>query len=279
MGTKRAFCNPSVHVTFLRLGLGVGMEGARLEALASLRAEIARLERGKPISEGPEALPFGVAAIDAQLPADGLLLGAMHELQAAGPDTETGAAPALFAAGILARRPGTVVWIGRDAEVFAAGLLDAGLDPRRVVFVDAGKSGLLAMEEALGVADVAGVVCELEGRLDLVTSRRLQLAAEGSEVLGLLLRRSRRFDDPVLRQPSAAATRWRIGMLPSPAALAHAPDIPGLSRPLWRLELLRCRGGEGGSWIVEGCDAQGRLALATVLADRPAAPARRFAAG
>lgn len=279
MGTKRAFCNPFVHVTFLRLGLGVDMEGARLEALASLRAEIARLERGKPTFEGPAALPFGVAAIDAQLPADGLLLGAMHELQAAGPDTETGAAPALFAAGILARRPGTVVWIGRETEVFAAGLLDAGLDPRRVVFVDAGKTALLAMEEALGVADVAGVVCELEGRLDLVTSRRLQLAAEGSEVLGLLIRRSRRFDDPVLRQPSAAATRWRIGALPSPAALAHAPDISGLSRPLWQLELLRCRGGEGGSWIVEGCDAQGRLALATVLADRPAAPARRFAAG
>lgn len=255
------------------------MEGARLEALASLRAEIARLERGKPTFEGPAALPFGVAAIDAQLPADGLLLGAMHELQAAGPDTETGAAPALFAAGILARRPGTVVWIGRETEVFAAGLLDAGLDPRRVVFVDAGKTTLLAMEEALGVADVAGVVCELEGRLDLVTSRRLQLAAEGSEVLGLLIRRSRRFDDPVLRQPSAAATRWRIGTLPSSAALAHAPDISGLSRPLWQLELLRCRGGEGGSWIVEGCDAQGRLALATVLADRPAAPARRFAAG
>ncbi len=255
------------------------MEGARLGALASLRAEIAKLERGKLAFDGPAVLPFGITAIDAQLPASGLLLGAMHELQAVGPDTETGAAPALFAAGVLARRPGTVVWIGREAEVFAAGLLDAGLDPRRVVFVDAGKTTLLAMEEALRVADVAGVVCELEGRLDLVASRRLQLAAEGSEVLGLLIRRSRRFDDPVLRQPSAAATRWRIGTLPSPAALAHAPDIPGLSRPLWQVELLRSRGGEGGSWIVGGCDAQGRLALATILADRPAAPARQLAAG
>ena len=148
-----------------------------------------------------------------------------------------------------------------------------------MVFVDAGKATLLAMEEALRVPDLAGVVGEFEGRLDLVTSRRLQLAAEGSEVLGLLLRRSRRFDDPALRQPSAASTRWRIAMLPSSPALPHAPDIPGLGRSHWRLELLRCRGGEGGSWIVEGCDAQGRLALATVLADRPAAPARRFAAG
>ena len=279
MGTKRAFCNPFVHVTFLCLGWGTVWKehGWRLWRACVRRSP--GWSGGSRSPRVPRLCRSGVAAIDAQLPADGLLLGAMHELQAAGPDTETGAAPALFAAGILARRPGTVVWIGRETEVFAAGLLDAGLDPRRVVFVDAGKSGLLAMEEALGVADVAGVVCELEGRLDLVTSRRLQLAAEGSEVLGLLIRRSRRFDDPVLRQPSAAATRWRIAALPSPAALAHAPDIPGLSRPLWQLELLRCRGGEGGSWIVEGCDAQGRLALATVLADRPAAPARRFAAG
>ena len=121
------------------------------------------------------------------------------------------------------------------------------------MFVDA---VLLAMEEALRHPDIAGVVCELEGRLDLVTSRRLQLAAEGSQVLGFLIRRSRRFNDPVLAQPSAAVTRWRIGTVRSSAALPHAPDVLGLHRPLWRLELLRCRGGEGASWIVEGGDAQ-----------------------
>jgi protein ImuA len=145
--------------------------------------------------------------------------------------------------------------------------------------VDAGKAVLLAMEEALRHPDIAGVVCELEGKLDLVASRRLQLAAGGSQVLGFLIRRSRRFNDPALNQPSAAMTRWRIGTLPSPPALSHAPDTPGLHRPLWRLELLRCRGGEGASWIVESADAQGRLAMATVLADRPAAPAQRRAAG
>ncbi|MGI3778418.1 MAG: ImuA family protein, partial [Janthinobacterium lividum] len=196
---------------------------------------------------------------------------------------ETGAAPALFAAGVLARRPGPVVWVGRRGEVFAHALLQAGLDPWRVVFVDAGGSGgrgvLQAMEEALGHPDVAGVVCELDGGLDLAASRRLQLAAEGSQVLGLLLRRSRRFDDPALAQPTAATTRWRVGALPSPPALAHAPDVAGLHRPLWRLDLMRCRGGEPASWTVEGCDAQGRLAVAAVLADRAAAPSRFRAAG
>ena len=251
----------------------------RAAVVEGLRAQITAMQRhGRGVSRAP-ALAFGIAAIDRHLPAGGLLPGAVHELQASGPDVEVGAAPALFAAGVLARRPGLVVWIGRSGGVFAHGLLQAGLDPRRVVFVDAGRTVLLAMEEALRHPDVAGVVCELQGKLGLSASRRLQLAAEASQVLGLLIRRSRRFDDPAFHQPSAAMTQWRIATLPSPPALSHAPDTPGLHRPLWRLELLRCRGGEAASWIVEGADAQGRLAMAAVLADRPATAARRRAAG
>ncbi len=254
------------------------MQDTHAAEIEALRAQIAVIERRGRTPSQAAALPFGVAAIDGHLPAGGLPLGAVHELQAAGPDVETGAAPALFAAGVLARRPGPVLWISRNGGVFAHGLLQAGLDPRRIVFVDAGKSVLLVMEEALRQPRVIDVVCELEGRLDLTASRRLQLAAEGSEVLGLLIRRSRRFDDPVLAQPSAATTRWRIANLPSSPALAHAPDVPGLHRPVWQLDLLRCRCGESASWIVESADAQGRLALAAVLADRAAAPSQRRAA-
>jgi len=92
---------------------------------------------------------------------------------------------------------------------------------------------------ALRHPDLAGVVCELDGKLDLVASRRLQLAAEASDVLGLVLRRSRRFDDPALRQPLAAQSRWRVTSLPSAPPLAHAPDVPGLGPAVWQLELLR----------------------------------------
>ncbi len=78
------------------------------------------------------------------------------------------------------------------------------------------------MEEALRRhSEVAGVVCEAGGWLDLVASRRLQLAAEDSQVLGLLIRRSRRFDDPALSQLSAAMTHWGISALPS------SPAVPG----------------------------------------------------
>jgi len=56
-------------------------------------------------------------------------------------------------------------------------------------------------------------------------------------------------------------TRWRVSALPS----APLP-VPGIGRARWRLELVRCRGGESACFEVEACDAQGRLALPSDLA-------------
>jgi protein ImuA len=128
---------------------------------------------------------------------------------------------------------------------------------------------LLVMEEGLRHAGLAGVVGELNGPLSLTASRRLQLAAEVSGVTAFLIRRSRRFDDPVLAQPSAAATRWRVASVPSAPPLPDSPDTPGLGPPRWRLDLLRCRGGEPHSWMLEAFDATGRCRVVPDLGDRP----------
>ena len=53
---------------------------------------------------------------------------------------------------------------------------------------------------------------------------------------------------------------------------------PGLGRDRWQVELLRCRGAEPRTWILEACDAKGRLALPADLADRPDQAADRRAA-
>lgn len=255
------------------------MQPMRTEIVATLRAQVAALGRGSGAGPAPSRLPFGVPELDAHLPGRGLALGAVHELFAGGPAVEQGAAPVLFAAGVLARRVGPVLWIAARGDLYPPALARAGLDPARLVLVQARHGALRAMEEGLRHPGLAGVVCEHEGRLGLTASRRLQLAAEAADVLGFVLRRPPR-DDPALRAPSAAATRWRITSLPSPPPLPHAPDVPGLGRPLWRLELLRCRGGEAASFVVEAPDAQGRLAVPAHLADRPLAPARpRRAAG
>jgi protein ImuA len=65
-------------------------------------------------------------------------------------------------------------------------------------------------------------------------------------------------------QPTAAVTRWRVSALPS----APLP-VAGVGRARWRLELIRCRGGEAACFDVEACDAQGRLALPSDLVHGP----------
>ncbi len=247
--------------------------------LQELRLQIARIERGTPAEGAPRGrriLALRIAGIDRALPGGGLALGALHEVAGAGPEVEHGAAAALFVAGLLARLRGPVLWALGQPDLFAPALAAVGLSPRRVFYVEAGTSVLLAMEEALRQPGLAGVVGEV-GKLGLTASRRLQLAAEASGAIALALRRSRQFDDPALDEPSAAITRWRIASLPSPPPLRDAPDTPGLARARWRLDLVRARGAEPGSWIVEACDATGRLALAADLADRPAAPAHHAA--
>ncbi len=248
--------------------------------IGALKSRIARLQAGSVRREKP-AIGLGVPAIDAALNG-GLPHGALHEIVGTGAETEHGAAAALFVAGILARQRGPVLWVLEHADLFAPALAGVGLHPDRVIFVEAGRGVLAAMEEGARQPGLAGVVGETGARITLTASRRLQLAAEASDVPVFLLRRSRVFDDPRFAEPNAAVTRWRIAALPSGPPLPHAPAVPGLARAVWRLDLVRCRGGAAASWIVEACDATGRLGLAADLSDRSVAaersPVRRLGA-
>jgi protein ImuA len=135
-----------------------------------------------------------------------------------------------------------------------------------VIYVQAGdeKSVLACFEEALRHRKLGAVVAEV-AHLSMIASRRLQLAAEDSGVIGLALRRWRRQAEAAeFRQPTAASTRWRISALPSTPL-----PVPGVGRARWRLELVRCRGGESACFEVEACDAQGRLALPAETGHRP----------
>jgi len=243
--------------------------------LQQLRTAIARLERPET---APHVLPFGLPALDSVLPQGGLVAG-FHEVTGAGADVAQGAAAGLFAAGILARLPGPVLWVLEQDDVFAPGLAGAGLHPDRVIYAHvgkegAGKAGLLVMEEGLrhGRHALAGVVAEVSGRLSLTASRRLQLAAESTGALALVLRRQHTLPEMGQEtETTAALTRWRVTALPSGPAVPDVPDIPGVGRGAWQIELLRNRGGQTGTWIVGACDAAGRLDMVSPLAHRPAA--------
>ena len=246
----------------------------RALALSELRERIGRLEcRGR----SRKALPFGVRAVDRHLPGGGLILNSLHEVMETGAASEHAAAATLFIAGILARNKGPVLWSVRCRDLFAPALAGVGLHPDRVIYAETHREAevLAATEEGLRHKGLAGVVAEV-ARLGLTASRRLQLAAEESGVPALVLRRWRndceRASDA---EATAAVTRWRVSAAPSTPL-----SVPGIGRERWLVELIRCKGAEPRSWLLESCDAKGRLTLPSDVADRslPEEHGRRAAA-
>ena len=256
------------------------MPAAARLSLATLRAEIAALERGVGSRGGraPEVIDFGDARIDRRLPSGGLALKSWHAFAGEGLDIETAAASAAFVARLaapLASR-GELIWVLRRDDLYAPGLAGLGLPVERLIQVCARDEDetLAVMEDALRTPGVAAVFGEVD-EVDLVAGRRLQLACEQSRATGFVLRRrpfggARRGDTS-----SAAATRWTIAPAPSEPAAGE----PGLGAPRWRVTLERCRGGRTGAWILEGReedDAAHPFRLVADLGDHDLAPEERF---
>jgi protein ImuA len=267
------------------------MTGPATSPLAALRERIHALERSG--AAPARVLPFGLPAVDAALPGGGLALGALHEVMGAGPDEEDGAVAAAFAAGRLAglarRHGGPVLWCLAADDLYAPGLAAHGLPPERLIVARCRDDTdiLWAMEEGLRSAALAAVLGEI-GTLAPTAGRRLQLACEAGGVTGFVLRRWRTAGAAASQRaaPNAAVTRWRVAAAPSratgePLAGPQVPLTatggtlfrrePGIGMPLWRVELVRCRGGSPAAWLMEESDATGHVALAAELADRPAA--------
>jgi protein ImuA len=232
------------------------MTSARQMVISDLRDRIASLEGGA--ARAVECLAFGVPEIDAVLPGGGLAYGAVHEFAGGGAGTVDGAAPALFVAGIAARTNGPILWCMTRPDLFFPALAQAGLHADRVIFAEADKEEdiLATMEEGLGYGGLGAVVGELV-RLPMTASRRLQLAAERTGTIALVVRRWRRQTEASdFGQPTASASRWRVSVLPS-----EELPVPGVGRPRWLLELMRVKAGECAEFIVGACDAKGRIHL------------------
>ena len=230
--------------------------------LEELRARIRRLERHAPNGgNGDGVLTLGAPKIDDALPWGGLPRAALHEITG-----ERGAASG-FCAALLARlaeQTGTVLWCRREPGLYAPGLGAFGLDPERLVVVRGHRRDdiLWAMEEGLGSAALAAVLGEA-GDIGAIAARRLQLAAEKGGVTALLLRTA-----TGETASASALTRWRIDAAPS------LPATGGLDVPRWRVDLLRCRGGNPAAWIVEWHDGKtGGFTVVAELHHRSAEPA------
>ena len=233
-------------------------------ALASLRALVRQIEG--PHRHASTVLPFGLAEVDSRLPGGGLALGALHEVASGDNGAIDGAAATLFTAGIAARIKGKVLWCITRPDLFAPALSQVGLKSDRVIYLEGGdeKTVLACCEEGLRHGGLGAVVAEV-ARLPMTASRRLQLSAEGSGTIGIALRRwCRQIEVTDFSQPTAAVTRWRISALPSTPL-----PVPGVGRPRWLVELIRCRAGESAAFELEACDDTGHLGLPADLVHRP----------
>ena len=257
----------------------------RRDVLEALRAQIRAIECDGAAA-GPDAVPFGIKAIDQALPWGGLPRAALHAIavDTQAPQAEagtkaktvaeavtdaTGAATG-FAAALLGRLCGNghALWCLRRSDLYAPGLAAFGIDPARllVVRVERPEQALWVLEEALACGRFAAVLGEAAA--DLTASRRLQLAARDHGTTCLLLDRG-----DAAGGAAAALTRWQLDAAPGAASPGGGPAAAG-----WRVTLTRCRGGPAPrDWTIGWCHETRDFVVAAALADRPSVPARPVA--
>ncbi len=149
--------------------------------------EVAAARLHGPVTFGEISLGTGLA----------LARGRVHEA--------VGDSADMFALAAASATKGPVLWIGptRDVGSLAPSGLQAFVDPARLILVTAGDRGetLWAGETALRARAAPCAILEMRDGPDLTESRRLQIAAETSGGVGIILIHRR-------VQTSAAETRW-----------------------------------------------------------------------
>ena len=204
-----------------------------------------------PCAEASAGQAFGTGAPPVDETIGGLARGAIHDVYAVtGPDA---VAAQGFALG-LAQRATTrsIVWIAQTrsrseiGHLYGPGLVGLGLDPARLIYIDARTTRdlLAAGEEALGSGAVGAVILCGWGEsreITLTTGRRLAMAAQRGGVTGFFMRAAAR------PTPSAAWTRWSIASALSRPLPAGAPGAMA-----FRAALTRSRSGIApAEWLLE----------------------------
>ena len=243
--------------------------------LDALRSRIAPQERFAPAPR--PSFSLGSEALDAALPGHGLTTGVLHEILPAGHgDFAAGLGFGIcLLARLLCQRPGSLLWVSpahlssREGALYPLGLAALGLDPNRLIQIQARKpiDVLWALEEGLShasLAAVAGLLPDNARAYDFAASRRLGLRAARHGVTALVMRGRQ-----ACAENTAAETRWSVGTLPGRARFSGQA---GPGAPHWRLQLLKCRQGLSRRlsqhWDVEWDHETLSFRLPAPLADR-----------
>lgn len=275
---------PSLRTAFAR-ARAVPPSAAKVAGrLAALRQAVESLEAAAPGARAGH-LPLGLAAVDSLLPGIGLACGALHEVAPLAYGDRPQALGFAFALTALAQRtrPGVAVLVASRPALqdfgapYGHGLKALGLDVGRLLLVEArnDREALWALEETLkSTAAPSVTLAAIGGResmRQLTVSRRLNLAAASSGTPLVLVSAAAN------EEASAAVTRWRIGAAPPVARRLEATDADHFTRSSWIVDLVRCRNGRTGHWLLEWDHVAHRFHLAQGLAaDAPRAGGGRL---
>lgn len=143
--------------------------------------------------------------------------------------------------GMLMQHEGPCVWVSLGKRLFPPSLVPYRIDPSRIIFIqlEKNKEALWALEESLKCNSLSAVVAEIKD-LDLIASRRLQLAVEKSRVTCFI----HRFRPKQLHS-MAFTCRWRIR-----PEISYHQAIPGIGHPFWEVTLEKVRNGKPGCWQI-----------------------------
>ncbi|MES2649665.1 MAG: Error-prone repair protein ImuA [Bacteroidota bacterium] len=219
------------------------MQAAKSDIIARLRQQLHPLQGVKTTLNGIEvATASGPQKI--AFPNDLLSYGAVHEFVCNG-SAETTATSGFIAAllATLMKNGGVAIWISAKRNLFPTGLVNFGILPENIIFLDLQKTKdmLWALEEALKCSSIAAVIGEIP-ELSFTSARRLQLAVEQSGTMGFILR-----NNPRNLTTTGCVTRWKISSLPSNLE----NGMPGVGFPRWNASLLKTRNGKPANWEVE----------------------------
>lgn len=160
-----------------------------------------------------------------------LAKGRIHEVQGISADG--------FVASVIAATSGAAVWIGRQRDVYSLSphALRTFFDPARLILTEclSRKEILWAAEQSLRTKGFECVIIQLGAGPNLQESRRLQLAAEEGQAIGLVIIEKG-------ASSSAAQTRWHCSPFKN--------DVLAANDHTWRWECTKNKSGPCKTWNV-----------------------------
>ncbi|HMP02441.1 MAG TPA: hypothetical protein PKC45_08075 [Gemmatales bacterium] len=231
--------------------------------VADLSERLRRLETGgRP--HWPRSLPLGVPGLEALLPEGRLPAGVLVELLAAEPGCGVWTLALALARAACTEGRGLLL-VDPEGSFYPPAAWAWGIDLKRTVLVRPGSASaaLTALAQALRCSAL-GLAVGWFDRIGSTDFRRLQLAAEASGTVGLLLRPA-----AARSAPSFAAVRLALAPLPS----------PGLGRRRVALEALHPWRERAGVGLVLEIDDETHHLCALARVAPAAAAARPSATG